>query len=79
MGLYGYRKKNNASVKVDYVRIDVAYYKAGKLVGVGTSTSTSFGAGETTTMKALQPTDRNSHALEYDDYKLYVAAYNYNY
>ncbi len=70
--------KNNAQVKIDYIRIDVVYYNEGKFVGVGTSTTTAFEAGTTTTMKALNPTDRDAHAQPFDDYKAYVVAYNYD-
>ena len=71
--------KNTDSTKMDYIYLKVVYYKDGKIVGVGSGTAMSVGASETQTVKVMVPTDRNAHKLAYDDYKLYIDVYNYDF
>lgn len=67
---------NNSSKQIDSVDIAVVFYNKGKIVGYSDSYEYDLRSKETATANIYYPYDSNYDDVAFDEYKVYVSAYN---
>lgn len=68
---------NNAGQDINNVDVAVVFYKDGKIVGFGNDLASDLREGETSTSNIYYPYDENYDDVTFDEYKVFVSAYNY--
>ncbi len=68
---------NNAGEELESIVVAVVFYKDGKLVGFSSSYDYNLRDGNKSTFNIYYPYDKNYDDVSFDEYKVYVSAYNY--
>ena len=68
---------NNAGKDIENVDVAVVFYQDGKIVGFGNDLASDLRDGETSTSNIYYPYDENYDDVSFDEYKVFVSAYNY--
>ena len=70
---------NNSDKDIESVDLVAVFYKDGKIVGYDIAYKNELRSGVTSTSNIYYPYDANYEDVSFDNYKVYVSAYSYNY